>query len=70
MSRASQHFVRSPRLGATGVPSAEIFGLGGDVEELELENQPIAHYSEACQQKADRRDIADGRDSRAFRKSQ
>jgi hypothetical protein len=30
MSRASQHFDRSVLFGAMGVPSAEIFGFGGD----------------------------------------
>ena len=44
MSRASQHFARSLRPGAIGVPSVDIFGAGGEVEE-ELENQPIPYYT-------------------------
>lgn len=41
ISRASQHFARSLRPGAMGVPSVEIFGAGGEGEEGELENQPM-----------------------------
>ncbi len=43
ISRASQHFARSLRPGAIGVPSVEIFGAGGEGEEEELENQPMAY---------------------------
>jgi hypothetical protein len=44
MSRASQHFARSLRPGAIGVPSEEIFGAGGEDEEDEKpENQPMAY---------------------------